>query len=62
MQELANVISNEAKDFSNPKEHFQDALEKWAIFCLKNHRDGLLKRGLAISEAMSEYVAELEIK
>ena len=62
MQELAETVLSEAKDFRDPRKSFQEACEKWAIFCLKNHRDELLKKGLAISAAMSEYVAEIENK
>lgn len=67
MEELQKAIEKQKADL-NEKEgfpsteypDFQKAAEDWAVSCLRHHRDGLLNKGLKISEAMVNYLSEME--
>ena len=38
---------------------FKECAIRWAAFCLRSHKDGLLRKGLALAAALTEYDAEL---
>lgn len=59
MQELAEAITKATTD-ADMEKVLQRAAQKWATFCLAVHRDGCLQKGLAISAAIVDYLAERE--
>jgi hypothetical protein len=69
MQQLADRIhgfvqSMPEEDDARPdhEQALQRAAEEWATWCLRCFRDDLLKKGLAISTAMADFLSELELK
>ncbi len=75
MQELAKAITafresespseleREEEDASTRPCHEKDlrkAAEAWAMFSLRTFRDDLLRKGLAVSAAVADFLAELE--
>jgi hypothetical protein len=70
MQQLADRIHGfvqsmpEEEDYARPDHEraLQRAAEEWATWCLRSFRDDLLRKGLAISTAMIDFLSELELK
>ncbi len=61
VQELSESIEKvaEGKEF-NPISSLQETAQKWANHSLKTYRGKLLNDALKISEALSNFVGELE--
>jgi len=59
MQKLASAIKDSTLDRDQPIE-LQEAAEAWAVFSVKTFKGKLLKNALSISEAIANFMAELE--
>lgn len=62
MEELSDGIKEAIKDeaFEGTDKILDSVSAKWATHSLVTYKDRLLKKALAISEALSNFVAELE--
>lgn len=65
MQELAETLTNIAHtNFGLVEDGSVDVLDKaaqkWATYCLQEMRGNTLARGLDVSRALAEFVAELK--
>jgi len=57
MDELAKAIAEAPQ---HGKYDLQGAAQKWAVHSLETYKDETLKRALAISESLCNFLAELE--
>jgi hypothetical protein len=55
-------VADTADGLHPANNELQKAAEDWAVFCLRNHTDELLDKGLAVSKAISNYLGELELR
>jgi hypothetical protein len=69
VQQLANAVKKEADILNEVGDNWkalhggmQDAAEEWAKAALQNYRGRNLRKALAISEAIVEFLSEMEEK
>lgn len=65
MNELTEAVNNAADtklDKVESVEALDQAAQKWAVYCLSAMRGAMLRKGLNVSRALAEFVAEFEIE
>ena len=63
MQELAERLNHTAETHfseTGSVDALDETAQKWATYCLKEMRGNTLARGLDVSRALAEFVAELK--
>lgn len=69
MQEMSKALRDYMESLPPEKEgrpdaevEFRKAAGAWAVFCLRTFTGELLRRGLGVSAAITDFLAELEGK